>query len=143
MSSNIDKLTKTFYDQLKSLTTIIKHNVKQKARVSSSAISQKQSLVVKTRHKDTRKRHHPEASSSKNSEDSNNNNYTPSHRRTSVNSQNCVQSSTAPTHRSDDKKVLPDEKKMNWNLKDLQRESSDNSSDKENELMTGKSSRTK
>ena len=110
--------------------------------MSSSAISQKQSLVVKTRHKDTRKRHHPQASSSKDSEDSNNNN-TPSHRSTSINSQNCVQSSTAPTHRNDDKKVLPDEKKMNRNLKDLQRESSDNSSNKENELMTGKSSITK
>ena len=46
LSSNIDKLT--FCDQLKNLTTTIKHNVnvEQTSRGSSSTTSQKQSPVV-------------------------------------------------------------------------------------------------
>ena len=53
MSSNIDKLTNTFCEQLKNLTSILKHNVnvEQTSKDSSSTSSHKQSLVVKTKHK--------------------------------------------------------------------------------------------
>ena len=52
ISSIIDKFTNTFCDQLKNLTSILKHNVNvaQTSRHSSSTSSQKQFLAVKTRH---------------------------------------------------------------------------------------------
>ena len=69
--------------------------------------SQEQSLVVKTRHKETRKSHHPEVSSLKNSDDSDSNN-TPTHKSPMINSHHsCVQSSTAPAHIDDDKVSIP------------------------------------
>ena len=81
MSSNIDKLTNTFCDQLTNLTSILKRNVnvEQTSRGSSSTSSQEQSLVVKTKHKETRKRHHHEVSSSEDSDDSDGND-TPTHK---------------------------------------------------------------
>ena len=71
MSSNIDKLTNTFCEQLKNLTSILKHNVnvEQTSKDISSTSSHKQSLVVKTKHKETRKRYHHEVSSSEDSDD--------------------------------------------------------------------------
>ena len=66
LSSNIDKLANTFCNQLTNLTSILTHNVnvKKTSRGSNSTFSQEQSLVVKTRHKKTRKRHHHEVSCS-------------------------------------------------------------------------------
>ena len=74
MSSNIDKLTNTFHDQLKHLTAILKHNVnvEQTSKGSSSTSSQEHALAVTTRQKETRKRHHHEVSSSEDSDDSDN-----------------------------------------------------------------------
>ena len=54
------------------------------------------------------------------------NNDTLSHKRTSVNSQSSVQSSTAPANRNDNKVTIPDEEQMNRNLKALQGEFDDN-----------------
>ena len=56
----------------------------------------------------------------------------PNHKSPRVNSHHsCVQSSTAPAHRDDDDKVsIPEEDKMNRNLKVLQWESVDSNSDK-------------
>ena len=53
MSLTTDKLINTFCDQLKNLTSILKHyvNVEQTSRSSSSTSSQEQPLLVKTRHK--------------------------------------------------------------------------------------------
>ena len=124
MSSNIDKLTNTFCEQLKNLTSILKHNVnvEQNSKDSSSTSSHKQSLVVKTKHKETRKRYHHEVSSSEDSDDND----------TPLNSyHNCVQSSTAPAHRDDDKVSILDEKKMKRNLKALQWESDENNTGKD------------
>ena len=72
MYLNIDKLPNTFCDQLTNLTSILKFNVnvEQISRGSSSTSSQEQSLVVKTRHKETRNRHHHEVSSSEDSDGS-------------------------------------------------------------------------
>ena len=55
ISSNIDKLANTFCDELTNLTSILKHNVnvEQASRGNNSTSSQEQSLVVKTRHKET------------------------------------------------------------------------------------------
>ena len=92
MSSNIDKFRNTFCDQLKNLTYILKHNVnvEQTSRGSSSTASKEQSLVVRTRHKETRKSHHHEVSSFEGSDDSNDND-TPTHKNPGVNSHhNCV-----------------------------------------------------
>ena len=104
MSSNIDKLANTFCEQLKNLTSILKHNVnvEQTSKDSSSTSSHKQSLVVKTKHKETRKRYHHEVSSSEDSDD-----------------------------RDDDKVSIPDEKKMKRNLKALQWESDENNTGKD------------
>ena len=57
ISSNIDKLTNTFCNQLTNLTSILTHNVnvEETSRGSSSTSSQEKSLVVKNRHKETRK----------------------------------------------------------------------------------------
>ena len=85
MSSNIDKLTNTFCEQLKNLTSILKHNVnvEQTSKDSSSTSSHKQPLVVKTKHRETRKRYHHEVFSSEDSDDND----------TPLNSyHNCVQS---------------------------------------------------
>ena len=65
------------------------------------------------------------------------NNDTLSHKRTSVNSQSSVQSSTAPANRNDNKVTIPDEEQMNRNLKALQGEFNDNNSDKENGIDDG------
>ena len=133
MSANIDKLTNTFCDQLKNLTSILKHNVnvEHTSKGSSSSSSQEQFLVVKTRHKETRKRYHHEVSSSKDSDDSDGND-APFHKTPRVNSHHsCVQSSTAPAHRDDDKVSIPDEEEMNRNLKARQWESDDNNSGKD------------
>ena len=64
MFSSIDKFTDTLCDQLKNLTFIVKYNVnvEQTSRGSSSTTSQERSLVVKNRHKETRKQHHDEVS---------------------------------------------------------------------------------
>ena len=133
ISSNIDKLTNTFCDQLTNLTSILKYNVnfEQTSRGSSSTSSQKQSLVVKTRYKETGKRHHHEVSSSEDSDDSDGND-APTHKSPRVNSHHsCVQSSAAPAHRDDDKVSIPGEEEMNRNLKTVQWESDDNKSGKD------------
>ena len=81
MSSNIAKLINRFCDQLTNLTSILKHNVndEQTSRGSSSTSSQEQSLVVKTRHKETRKMNHHDVSSSQDSDDSDDSG-TPTHK---------------------------------------------------------------
>ena len=85
--------------------------------------------MVKTRHKETRKRH--EVFSSEDSDDSEGN-AMPTHKSPRVNSHHsCVQLSTAPAHRDGDKVSIPDEEEMNRNLKALQWESDDNSSGKD------------
>ena len=72
ISSNIDYFMSTFCDQLKNLTSILKHNVnvEKTSRGSSSTSTQEQFLLIIFRHKETRKRHHHEVSCSKNSNDS-------------------------------------------------------------------------
>ena len=85
MSSNIDKLTNTFCNQLTSLTSILTHNVNVEQTSSGSTSSQEKSLVVKTRHKETRKRNHHYVSSSEDSNDSDGND-TPTHKSPKVNS---------------------------------------------------------
>ena len=90
---------------------LIMHNVivEPSSRGSSSTSYQEQSLVVKTRHKDTRKRHHHQVSSSKGFDFSDVNN-TLTHNSLRVNSHHsCVQSSAAPPHRGDDKVSISDE----------------------------------
>ena len=131
ISSNIDKLTNTFCDQLTNLISILRYNVnvEQTTRGSSSTSSQKQ--WVKIRHKKTRKRHHHEVFSSEDSDGSDGNDM-PTHKSPRVNSHHsCVQSSTAPAHRDDDKVSIPDEEEMNRNFKALQWESDDNSNGKD------------
>ena len=91
------------------------------SRGSSSTSFQEQSLVVKTRYKETRKRHHHIVSSSEDSDVSNDND-TPTYKCPRVNNSHhsCVQSSTAPAHhRDDDTVIIPDEEEMNRNLKAL------------------------
>ena len=86
--------------------------------------------MVKTRHKETRKRHHHEGSSLEDSDNSNGND-TPTHKSPKVNTyHSCVQSA-APAHRDDDKVSIPDEEEMNRNLRALQWESDDNNSGKD------------
>ena len=81
--------------------------------------------MVKTRHKETRKRHHHEVSSSEDSEDSNGND-TPTHKNPKVNyHHSCVQSA-APAYRDNDKVSIPDEEEVSRNLKVTQWESDDN-----------------
>ena len=75
--------------------------------------------MVKTRHKETRKRRHHEVSSSEDSDDSDNDPSTHKSPRVYFH-HSCVQSSTAPAHRDDDKIGIPDEGEMNRNLKALQ-----------------------
>ena len=97
ISLNIDNLTITFYDQLKNLTSIINDNVnaEQTSRGSILTSSEEQSLVVKTRHKETRKMDPHEVSSLEDSHDSDEN-YAPTHESPRINSNDsCVQSSTA------------------------------------------------
>ena len=97
ISLNIDNLTITFYDQLKNLISIINDNVnaEQTSRGSILTSSEEQSLVVKTRHKETRKMHPHEVSSLEDSHDSDEN-YAPTHKSPRINSHDsCVQSSTA------------------------------------------------
>ena len=123
LSSIVDKFINTFCEQLKNLTFILKYNVNfgQTSRGSSSTSFQEQSLVVKTRYKETRKRHHHIVSSSEDSDDSNDND-TPTYKCPMVNNSHhsCVQSSTAPAHhRDDDTVIIPDEEEMNRNLKAL------------------------
>ena len=66
-------------------------------------ISEEQSLVVKTRTRETRKRHYHEVSSSEDFDDSDGNDM-PTHKSHKVNlHHSCVQSSKAPAHRDDDK----------------------------------------
>ena len=111
MYSNIDKFTNTFCDQVTNSIPILKHNVnvEQTSRGSSSTSYQEQSLVVKTRHKETRKRHHHQVSSSEDFDFSDVNN-TLTHNSPRVNSHHsCVQSSAAPPHRDDDKVSTSDE----------------------------------
>ena len=121
MSSNINKLANTFCNQLTNLTSIYTHNVsiEQLSRGSSSTSFQEQSLVVKTRHKETRKRHHHEVSSSEDSDDSDGND-TPTHKSPKANSHHSCVQSAAPAHRDDDKVSIPDEEEMNRNLRALQ-----------------------
>ena len=127
MSSNIDKLTNTFCNQLTNLTSILTHNVnvEETSRGSSSTSSQEKSLVVKTKHKETRKRHHHEVSPSEDSDDSDSHD-TSTHKNPKVNSHHSCVQSAAPAHRGDDKVSIPDEVKMNGNLRTLQWESDDN-----------------
>ena len=97
ISLNTDNLTNTFYDQLKNLTSILNDNanVEQTSRGSILTSSEEQSLVVKTRHKETRKMHHHEVSSLEDCDDSDEN-YAPTHKSPRINSHDsCVQSSTA------------------------------------------------
>ena len=94
MSSNIDKLTNTFCDQLTNLTYILKHdvNVEQTSK-GTSLISSQEKSVVKTWQKETLKKHHYEVCSSEDSDDSDGND-TPTHKKPRVNSHySCVQSS--------------------------------------------------
>ena len=60
MSSNNYKLTNIFCNQMTNLTSILNHNVnvEQISRSSNSKSSQKQYLVVMTRHRVTRKMNH-------------------------------------------------------------------------------------
>ena len=83
--------------------------------------------MVKTRHKDTRKRHHHEVSSSEDSNDSDGND-TSTHKSPKVNSHHSCVQSAAPAHRDDDKVSIPDEEEMNRNLKALQWASDNNNS---------------
>ena len=76
MSSNIDELTNTFCNQLTNLISILMHNVN---------FEQEKSLVVKTRHKETRKKHHHKVPSSEDSDDSDGND-TLTHKSPKVNS---------------------------------------------------------
>ena len=103
------------------LTSILTHNVnvEQTSRGSSSTSSQEQFLVVKTIHKETRKRHCHEVSSSEDFEDSDGND-THTHKSPKVNSHHSCVQSTAPAHRDDDKVSIPDEEEMNRNLRALQ-----------------------
>ena len=132
MSSNIDKFTDTFCDQLKNPTSILKRNVN--VNIPQEVVLrplQEQSLVVKTRNEETRKRHHHEVFFSEDSDDSDNID-TPTHKSTRVNSHHsCVQLSTAPPYKNDDKVSITDEEEMNRNLKAFQRESAENKSDKD------------
>ena len=87
--------------------------------------------MVKTRHKETRKRHHHEVSSSEDSDDSDGND-TSTHKSPRFNSHNsCVQSSTASAYTGDEKVSTPDEEEISRNLKALQWESGNNNSDKD------------
>ena len=73
--------------------------------------------MVTTKHKETKESHHHEASFLEDSDDSGDID-APTHKRPRINSHhNTAQSSTAPTHRDDDKVSIPDEEKMNRNLK--------------------------
>ena len=100
---------------------------------NSPGTSQEQSPVVKTKHKETKKRHPYQDSSSEDSDDADNSD-TATHKNPRVNSHHsCVQLSTAPAHGDDDKVSIPDEEEMNKNLKP----SSGNLTTKM-ELMTGK-----
>ena len=113
------------------LTSILTHNVnvEQTSRGSSSTSSQEQFLVVKTIHKETRKRHYHEVSSSEDFEDSDGND-TPTHKSPKVNSHHSCVQSTAPAHRDDDKVSIPDEEEMNRNLRVLQWKSDGSNSGK-------------
>ena len=122
-------LTNIFCDQLKNLTSILKHsvNVEQTSRGSSSNSSQEQSLVVTNRHKETRERHQHDVSYSEDSDDSDNNDK-PTYKSTMVNSHHSrVHSSTAPAHKDNYKVSISDEEEINRNLKTLKWESDDNS----------------
>ena len=133
MSSNIHKFTNTFCNQLTNLTSILTHNVnvEQTSKGSSSTSSQEQPLVVKTGHKETRKRHHHEVSSLKDSDDSDGND-TPTHKRSpKVNSHHSCVELAAPAHCDDNKVSIPDEEKINRNLKASQCEFDKNSSGKD------------
>ena len=84
---------------------------------NSPGTSQEQSPVVKTKHKETKKRHPYQDSSSEDSDDADDSD-TPTHKSPRVNSHHsCVQLSTAPAHGDDDKVSIPDEEEMNKNLK--------------------------
>ena len=127
MSSNIDKLINTSCNQQSNLTSILTHNVnvEQTSRSISSTSSQEQSLVVKTRHKETRKRHHHEVSILEDSNDSDGN-HTPTLKSPNVNSHHSCMQLAALAHRDDDKVSIPDEEEMNRNLRVLQWESNNN-----------------
>ena len=77
-------------------------NVEKTSRGSSWTSSQKMSLVVKTRHKEIRKRYHHEVSSSEDSDDSDGND-TPTHKTPKVNSHHCCVQSATLAHRDDGK----------------------------------------
>ena len=132
MYSNTDKLTNTFCNQLTNFTSILTHNVnvEQTLRGSSSTSSQEQSLVVKTRHIETRKRHHHEVSSTEDSDDSDGNDM-PILKSPKLDSHHSCVQSAAPAHRDNDKVSIPDEEEMNRNLKVLQWESDNNNSHKD------------
>ena len=79
--------------------------------------SHEQFLVVKTRHKEIRKRHHYQVSSSEDFDDSDDSD-TPTHKSPRINFHDSyVQLSTAPVQGDDDKVSIPDEEKNNRNLK--------------------------
>ena len=133
LSSNIDMFTNTLCDQLKNLTSILKHNinVEETSTGSSSTSSQEQSLVDKNRHKETRKRHQHAVSSSDDSDESDSND-APTHKSPRINSHHsCVQSSTAPAYRDNNKVSITDEEELNRNLKAFLWESVDNNSGKD------------
>ena len=95
-------------------------NVEQISRGSSSSTSHEQSLVVKNRHKETRKKHCHKVSSTDGCDDSDDND-TPTCKSPRVSSHHsCVQSLTVPAHRDNDKVSLTGEKKMNSNSKAFQ-----------------------
>ena len=102
MFLNIYKLANTFCDQLTNLTAILKHNinVEQTSRGYSSTSSQEQSLVVKIRQKETRKRHHHKVSSVKDSDDSDGTDM-PTHKSPRVNSLHGCGQSPGPAHHRD------------------------------------------
>ena len=129
MSLNIDKFRNTFCDQLKNSTSILNHNVdvEQNSRGSSWTSSQEQLRPdIKRLGKVI-----SEVSSSEDSDNSDDNN-TLTHKSPKVNSHHrCVQSSTKPAYRDDDKVSIPDEDEMNRNLKDLQWEFDDKNSGKD------------
>ena len=132
MPLNIDKLIDTFCGQLTNLISILIHkvNVEQTSRGSRMISPKKQSLVVKTRQKETRKKSHHEVSSSEDADDSDGN-HTSTHKGPRVNSHHrCVQLSK-PEHRDDDKVSILDGEEMNRNTKAHQWESDNSNSGKD------------
>ena len=82
--------------------------------------------------------HHEASSSDDSDDDDNDDNDTPSHKKSRVIFQSCAQSSTAPAQRDDNKVSIPDEEEMKRDLEDLQGESDENNSNKDNGIDDGR-----